>query len=136
MKLTFAIVFTILPTAFHFFFDLYRVKVLKKPVRHGISAALTLLVCLLGYFNPTAPYWWQTPVLALSFHYLVFDLFFNLKALNRTIDYFGDNLWDRFHEWLASKISWIGLYAFKLMIFLSALTYYITGCIHWNCLPF
>jgi len=42
----------------------------------------------LGVFNNSVDRWWQSPVLALAFHYLVFDAIFNKYVLKKPINYY------------------------------------------------
>lgn len=136
MEIIVGFLLMIAPTAFHYFFDRRTVKVLKRSVNHPLSALLTLSIAGLGLFNHTVETWWQTPLLSLSFHYLVFDILFNRTVLNRPVDYFGSNPWDRFHEWVAGKITWWGLLTLRFMIFASAVNFYFRPCIYEGCNPF
>ena len=136
MKTLLGIFFALAPTAFHFFFDRITVLHFKKSVNHLMSAIITVSIMALGIFNKSVEYWWQTPSLALAFHYLIFDALFNALVLNKPINYFGSNPIDRFHSWLQDRISPQGLIFIRIIIFLSALKFYIDPCVYDGCNPF
>jgi hypothetical protein len=125
-KIILGIILTLFPLLFELATEGYRTIVLKRRDRHFLTACIRLtFVLAAGLGNPSVIFWWQGSLLAFSFHYLLFDPLFARWVLHQDISYFGNNVLDRVHKWLADRISLMGLYFLKLMVLASAIKFYI-----------
>ena len=121
-----AIIFTLFPFLFEISTEGYRTVVLKRRDPHFLTAVIrSLFILAAGFGNPNVIFWWQGSLLAFSFHYLLFDPLFNHWILGKRPDYFGSNWTDRVHYWLAQRITLQGLYFLRVMLFASAIKFYI-----------
>lgn len=130
MEIILAIIYTIFPTLVEFSIDGYRTLELKRNDRHGVTGAIrcALIICV-GY-NPFTEFWWQGALLASAFHILTFNYAFNRLILDKDLGYLGNNLLDRAEKWLASKITAMGILAIKVMLFATAVKFYINPNIY------
>lgn len=136
-KLLLAILLTIVPFVVEYSIDSTRTLMNKRNDKHFLTACIRFLfIWLAGVANPTTEYWWQGSLLAFSFHYLLYDGVFNVYVLDQRLDYLGNNPIDRIHFWIQSRIGYLGLVGFKLMILAVAITLYIRPCIYCDYTPF
>lgn len=130
-KIILGIILTLFPLLFELSTEGYRTIVLKRRDRHFLTACIRLtFVLAAGFGNPSVIFWWQGSLLAFSVHYLLFDPLFAHWVLDKDLSYFGSNVIDRAHKWLADRISLLGLYFLKLMILASAIKFYIDPYIY------
>lgn len=125
MEIILAIIYTVFPSWVEFSIDGYRTLKLGRNDRHGITGAIRVFLIGCVGFNPFTEFWWQGAFLASAFHILTFNYSFNLLVLEKDLGYLGNNLLDRAEKWLASKITAMGIFALKLMLFAAAVKLYI-----------
>lgn len=130
MEVICAIIYTVFPSWTEFSIDGYRTLKLKRNDRHGVTGAIRVLLIIAVGFNPFTIYWWQGVLLASAFHLLFFNYSFNLLILDQPADYLGNNLLDRAEKWLASKITAMGILTLKIIIFASAVKFYVNPNIY------
>lgn len=125
MNIILAIIYTVFPSWVEFSIDGYRTIKLGRNDRHGVTGAIRCFLIGCVGFNPFTEYWWQGALLASAFHILTFNYSFNLLILGKDMGYLGNNLLDRAEKWLASKITAMGILAIKVMLFATAVKFYI-----------
>lgn len=130
MNTILAIIYTVFPTLVEFSIDGYRTLKLKRNDRHGVTGAIRCVLIFCVGFNPFTEFWWQGALLASAFHILTFNYSFNKLVLDKPLGYLGNNLLDRAEKWLASKITAMGILAIKVMLFATAVKFYINPNIY------
>lgn len=106
--------------------DGYRTKVLGRRDKHFLTGLIRSgFIVAAGFGNPLIIFWWQGSLLAFCTHYLFFDGLFNHYILDKPPGYFGKNIFDRMHKWIADRISLMGLYGIKLIMWASSIKFYI-----------
>jgi hypothetical protein len=130
MEIIIALIYTVFPSLVEFSIDGYRTLKLKRNDRHGVTGAIRCFLIFCVGFNPFTQFWWQGALLASAFHILVFNYSFALLILDREAIYLGNNILDRADKWLASKITALGVLTIKMILFASAVKFYINPNIY------
>lgn len=126
------IILSIFPYLFELSTEGYRMKILKRRDKHGLTALIRwVFILAAGFGNPLTEFWWQGSLLAASLHWLMFNPSYNVWILEQRIDYTGKNLTDRIQKWITDKgVPLMAIYGFKVIVLFSAIKFYIDPYIY------
>lgn len=130
MEIILACIYTVFPSLVEFSIDGYRTLKLNRNDRHGVTGAIRCLLIFAVGFNPFTEFWWQGALLASAFHIITFNYSFNRLILDKPLGYLGNNILDRAEKWLASKITVMGVLGLKLILFASAIKFFIDPSVY------
>lgn len=129
MKILFALLLCALPVAWGLVAGLHYKKK-GSSVPHTFTATIRgILMVALCWLAPVM--WWQSALLTVGFHWLVFPILYNRKVLDVHWSYVGETAaLDRLERKVRNTITTPGVYFLKLALLMSAIKFYINPNIY------
>ena len=129
MKILFAILLTAVPVAWDMWAG-FHYKKKGSSVPHTFTATIRGIL-MVGLIWMAPVMWWQSALLTVGFHWLVFPILYNTKVLGVHWSYVGEtSKLDRLERKVRDKITTPGVYFLKLAWLMSAVKFYINPNIY------